>query len=293
VSCFVTANIDYYQDHAFKVACKKEDIPVIVLQKEFPVTNRVAAKFAEHYKGWNPNANVVAVAGDRAKKCLAKCGVADYSDLVVTGFPRLDRYKSIDCASANRKKLNFVVLSFRSGYGEKSESSFFNLVAAISKLVNSESELLIKAKNKLDRKIILNWLRENVDCSKRWNIYVSSEIPLYDAFCWSSLIIGYNSLSTVEALLTRRPIIIPAYLYGSDDDKVITNSQCVECGVGLLRSDNHLVNKVGELMPKILSGVSAEEYEARQKTVSEYWMWRKDVSACEQFRGVLDALLQR
>jgi GTP:adenosylcobinamide-phosphate guanylyltransferase len=119
VSCFVTANIGYYQDHAFKVAIKKEDIPVIVLQKEFPVTNRVAAKFAEHYKGWNPNANVVAVAGDRAKKCLAKCGVADYSDLVVTGFPRLDRYESSDCASANRKKLNFLALSFRSGYGEK------------------------------------------------------------------------------------------------------------------------------------------------------------------------------
>jgi hypothetical protein len=83
-------------------------------------------------------------------------------------------------------------------------------VTVISKLVNSESELLIKAKNKLDRKFILKRLRENVDCSERWDIYVSIEIPLYDAFCWSSLIIGYNSLSTVEAMLTRRPIIIPA-----------------------------------------------------------------------------------
>lgn len=293
ISCFVTANIDYYQDHAFKVACKKEGVPVVVLQKEFPVTGRVAKKFEEHYKGWDPNADFVAVAGDRAKKCLEECGVGDYASVVVTGLPRLDRYKSIDCTTKKREKLKFVVLSFRSGYGENSEAGFFDLVNVVAELVNSESELLIKAKNKLDQKEILAWLQGNIDSSTRRNIHVSSEIPLYDAFSWASLIIGHNSLSTMEALLTPRPVIVPAYLSGSEDGKIITEAQCDGCGVELLASKSHFGSKVDELMPMILSGINTKEQRARQKVLSDYWMWENDVTACERFGIVIGAALKK
>lgn len=170
---------------------------------------------------------------------------------------------------------------------------FFDLTARVVDFVGSDSRLLIKAKSSLDKKIISAWLQDNIDSKRRQNVYVSSKIPLYDAFAWSSLLVGYNSLSTMEALLTRVPLIMPKYLAGSENEKIITDAQCAECGVELIESESDFAYKVEELMPKILSGVNDEELRARQKVFSNYWMWSKDVTACERFSTVLDSLIDR
>lgn len=292
IVCFVTANIDYYQDHALKIACKREGIRVIVLQKEFPVTTKVAEQFTSHYEGWDPNADIVAVAGNRAKKCLEAAGVGKHSRIIVTGLPRLDRYKTIEFRpSCSRQKQRILLLSFRSGYGYDSEQAFFDTAHAIIQLSDKQLEVMIKAKNKNDENVIRYWLMKNMAKKNREHVSISSSIPLYDAFACADVVVGYNSLSTVEALLTPLPILMPRYLSASDDDKILSDLDCKKGGIDLYDSIADLQRIIQEKRGGQVTFPSDQLMNARQEVFSEYWAWARSETACGRFNAVLSSLL--
>jgi hypothetical protein len=292
MSCFVTANIDYYQDHALKIACKREGIRVIVLQKEFPVTTKVAEQFTSYYEGWDPNADIVAVAGNRAKKCLEAAGVGKHSQIIVTGLPRLDRYKAIEFRpSCSKEKQRILLLSFRSGYGYDSEQPFFDTAHAIIQLSDEQLEVMIKAKNKNDENVIRDWLMKNMAKKNIEHVSISSSIPLYDAFAFADVVVGYRSLSTVEALLTPLPILMPRYLSASDDDKILSDLDCKKAGVDLYDSIADLQRIIQEKRGGQATFPSDQLMDARQEVFSEYWAWARSETACGRFNAVLSSLL--
>lgn len=292
MSCFVTANMDYYQDHPLKVACKREGIPVIVLQKEYPITTKVAERFTKHYEGWNPNADIIAVAGERAKKCLEAGGMGKHAEIVVTGLPRLDRYRTINFAfGLRRRKHQILLLSFRSGYGYDSEQAFFDTANAIIQLSDEQFGIIIKAKNKNDEDIIRNWIVKNIEKRNRENISISSSLALYDAFSCANVVIGYNSLSIIEALLTPLPILMPSYLSVSDDDNILPHLNCRKAGIHFYDSVNDLQDMIQELKSTRAMYASTQIMSARQEVFSEYWTWNQDETACGRFNEILCSLL--
>ena len=284
--CLVTANIDYYQDYALKVACKREGIPVVVLQKEFPITDEVASFFKEFYENWNPNADIVAVAGDKGRDSLIAAGVGDYAEIVITGFPRIDRYLALDLSSTFPKTPHITLLSFREGYGENSEALLFDLILDMGK-INSRFDLLIKAKDGRDQKIILEHLVSAGGLPANFN--VSCQVPLYDAFAISSLIIGHNSLSVVEGLLTRCPIFIPQYI--SSDMSILNVDQCENCGVEFFASKNELIQRVQNVLQSGIKPITDEQLESRRRIFGQYWKWENGVSASERFGRVLNSII--
>ena len=292
VSCFVTANIDYYQDHALKVACKREGVPVVVLQKEYPITTKGAERFTKHYKGWNPNADIIAVAGDLAKKCLEAGGLGKHAEIIVTGLPRLDRYKTINFASGlHKEKRQILLLSFRSGYGYNSEQAFFDTANAIIQLSGKQLGVIIKAKNKEDEDIIRNWMVKNIEKKNRENVSISSSLALYDAFSCASIVIGYNSLSIIEALLTPLPILMPGYLSASDDDNILSRLRCRKAGIDLYDSVKDLQRMIQEIKRTRVIYASTQLTHAREEVFSEYWAWTQNETACGRFNSVLCSLL--
>jgi len=290
VVCLVTVNVDYYQDYAFKIACQREGIPVVILQKEYPVTAKVAENFTKHYLNWNPMCDVVAVAGERGQQSLQEAGIHQYSKIVVTGFPRLDRYRSMDTVGPIAKP-KITILSFRSGYGEDSEAVFFDLVDHVLDKIGHFTPLLVKAKNSTDTRIISAKFNSKIQEIQTSKFMVSHDIPLYDAFAFSSVVVGYNSLSVIEALLTRAHILIPAYV--SSDVGILTEAQCEGCAVIFCHSQEQLLARIDEAAAGLLPPLTQQELAARKQVFASYWKWDESVSASEHFGEVLESVLKK
>jgi len=290
VCCIMTANIDYWQDHALKVACRDLGLPVVVLQKEYPITEPVAAKFAKQYKGWNPHADLIAVAGKRALDSLVEAGIGSFCKVVVTGFPRLDRYRSVDVSSDRRASRRTTLLSFREGYGRNSEIEFFHFLDFLLGIVHGDAEIIVKAKSGKDASVISAGLRRLLSPPAKVALVVSSHMPLYDAFSTSRVIVGLNSLSIVEALLSHAQILIPAYIFS--DAPILSESQCLEAGVHFARSEEEFREKYLDALEGYAAPISSSLLSNRKKVFSEYWRWDDSYSACELFRIALEELLQ-
>lgn len=290
VVCLVTVNIDYYQDYAFKLACKKEGVPIVVLQKEYPIHAKEAEIFTKHYLGWNPLCDVVAVAGEYGQMSLEEAGIQQHSKIAVTGFPRLDRYRSMDTV-ASLPKPKITILSFRSGYGEDSEAVFFNLVNHILDRIGQLTPLLVKAKNSTDNRIISANLDLKIKKMAEAQFMVSHDIPLYDAFAFSTVVVGYNSLSVVEALLTRAHILIPSYV--SSEIGILTEVQCQGCAVTFCQTQEELLAKIDEASEGRLRPLTQQELAARKQVFASYWKWDEAVSASERFGEVLESVLKK
>lgn len=290
VCCLVTANIDYYQDYALKIACQREGIPVVVLLKEYPITLKEELLFEKLYHKWNSYSDVIAVAGIKAKDPLEKAGVITSSGVVITGLPRLDRYRSIDFDLNVAPSPKITILSFREGYGDDSEEEFFGLSGTIIEVVRNSCPLLIKAKNTKDGKIIskrLNGLASSLGCE---NFSVLSGIPLYDAFASSSVVVGYNSLSVVEALLSRARIFIPYYIFNQAN--ILIEDECVGCGVDFFHSEKDLLLNLKKAVDGSLPTITDAEFLARKKLFTSYWMWDEKSSSTQLFGSVLKSVIK-
>jgi len=289
VCCMVTANVDYYQDHALKIACKSEGIPVVVLQREYPITEEIVKYFENYYANWNPNAEVVAVAGHLGEKGLRNAGIEQYSKIVITGFPRLDRYRSIDkVGSLEHPKI--TLLSFRAGYGKDSEAGFFEFVNHVLDRVGHSIPILIKAKNSTDKRIISENLNSKLQNIKNNQVEVQHQIPLFDAFAFSSVVVGYNSLSLVEALLTNAHILIPAYVL--NEPGILSEDQCQGSGVVFCHSVDQLLNILDNVVAGRLKPITDEQLLVRKRVFQTYWKWDDEVSASEHFGKVLRSLIK-
>jgi hypothetical protein len=288
VCCMITANIDYFQDYALKVACQREGIPVLVLQKEYPISNQVAQEFEDHHQGWDPIAPVVAVAGEFGKQSLIKAGVGEFTDIVVTGLPRLDRYRAVNAIPKNTNSQKITILSFREGYGTNSEKPFFELLSKVINNTEDKSRLLIKAKNIYDERIIRQEINSIFFGSTPENIKISGEIPLFDAFALSGVIVGYNSLSVVEALLTRAFILIPSYVF--DDEGILKEEDSQHCSITFCKSEEELLSKIEEYSSGTVNFVSDEVMSRRKEIFAKFWKWDSDQSASDSLCKVIDRL---
>lgn len=289
VCCMVTANVDYYQDHALKIACQSEGIPVVVLQKEYPITEEIVTYFENYYSNWNPNAEVVAVAGHLGEKGLKNAGIGQHSKIIITGFPRLDRYRSIDMIGSNVRP-QITLLSFRSGYGKDSEGVFFQFLEYVLDRVGHSIPILIKAKNSTDKRIISEKINSKLKKIENNKVNIQDQIPLYDAFAFSTLIVGYNSLSLVEALLTKAHILIPSYVL--NEAGILSETECEGGGVTFCHSLEQLLSKLDEAASGQLTPLTSEQLLVRKQVFQKYWKWDEDVSASEHFGEVLKTLVK-
>jgi hypothetical protein len=285
VACYITGNIDYWQDHAFKVACRKLNIPVLVLQKEFPVTSVSMTSFVEWYRNTDPIADFVLVAGERAKVALEECGTTRFCGVTVTGLPRFDVWLK-DKATADHVRSNEVlIVSFRTGYGANSEEFFFETCFLTQKAVRGMSPITIKAKNEKDAEYIERFLKKRKYLGT-FNVVWKEDLALY--LKKSSIIITQNSLGTIEALFTRAIIIFPLFR---------------STGIGKIVPENFLGQKIvtyaetiesfcGELKRVILNNAQIDDaqHQARIAYIRSYMRFDFYESASKRVLKVIDEL---
>ena len=206
VDAILTGNIDYWQDQGIRMAAQKLDLPFLVLRRENECSGLVQERALKRYSRFTFEGDSVAVFGRPSLKPLVESGACREGQIVVTGAPRLDCWHDAD--PSNRDADTIVLLSYRDpAYG--ASSSFREVLelfidcARKSHNINS-LRFIVKAKSYDDHLAIYRTL-----ASKPPNVFIEHDISLFDLFLRSRLVIGFNSLSVVEALLCEATIIVP------------------------------------------------------------------------------------
>ena len=206
VDAIMTANIDYWQDQGIRMAAQSRGLPFLILRREneCSVVTRVRAR--KRYSGFKFEGDGVAVFGRPSLEPLIESGACREEQLVVTGAPRLDSWRDTDPLRADADTL--VLLSYRDPAYRAPQSFrevleiFVNCAERACRI--SEARFVVKAKSNEDAFLVSRMLP-----SRPRNLSIEHEVGLYDLFSASRLIIGFESLSLVEALLSDAAVAVP------------------------------------------------------------------------------------
>jgi hypothetical protein len=210
IDAVAAANIDYWQDEALKLGCRRLGIPFVVLCREnysipwtVPWMHDHLAKSGFRFEGQG-----LAVFSQPTKDAFAP-GFSDPDDIWVTGAPRYDRWFDLK-PLPNSAKDHVSLITFNDpGYMAE---NVFTEVARIFERAARESKpspltWLMKCKKRGDRDEVLERLGRVDPEALRFEY----DTPLFELFPRSRVVIGYNSLALVEAMLTDAPVVVPCW----------------------------------------------------------------------------------
>ena len=210
VAAVMSSNIDYWQDEVLRRACMARGIPFLVLSKEHQTLPYIFNKTVQYYRNLNFRftGTGVAVFGLRTKEMLIESGVCTDDQVWVTGAPRLDPW--LDQGSDPSPRDTLTLLSYADpSYGASENFSQVLALFADAARHNRGRGLrsVIKCKNAADRKLVSSLLgKRGMD-----GLEVIVDEPLFQLLPRSRLIIGYNSLSMIEALFSSAMLVVPQW----------------------------------------------------------------------------------
>ncbi|WP_152980046.1 hypothetical protein [Mesorhizobium sp. 1M-11] len=212
VRAVLSANFDYWQDAGFKQACKILNIPFIVLSREHPIIPKTCDIVESWYRnsGYHFDGAAIAVAGPSTELVLRKVGTVCRRDqVVITGLPRFDAWRDVDTSKPMQQRPLITLLTFTEGYF--ADTTFVDVLHAFSAAAKSHRDspiqFLVKTKDLDDTMKV----RALLGSDSAGNLVCDHEIDLFSALPNSRLVIGYNSLSLVEAAMARSNIVLPAW----------------------------------------------------------------------------------
>lgn len=159
----------------------------------------------DFYRGFRFEGDSVAVFGESTLRIFVDSGACRSDQVVVTGGPRFDVWR--DLGNDGQAKDTITLLSYRDP-DYFAPASFVEVLdrftATANRLQGSPCRFVVKAKNKADARAIRRMMPAHSA-----NLSVDHEVALPELFVRSRLIIGFNSLSVVEALLTDAQGAVP------------------------------------------------------------------------------------
>lgn len=216
VAAIMSANIDYWQDEVMRRACRAEGIPFLVLSKEHQTIPEVYRRSVEYYRGhkYRFTGSAVAVFGPRTKDMLVESGVCEEAQVCITGAPRLDPWLDMDFDEITADTV--TLLSF-AGPGYGAAETFLEVLGLFVDAANRHRDkglrFAVKCKNEIDRQVVHGLL----DDAPISNLELTVAEPLFELLPRSRIVIGYNSLSLVEALFCPAVLMVPQWGEGAGD----------------------------------------------------------------------------
>jgi len=210
IDAVATANIDYWQDETIKLGCNALGIPFLVLCREnytipwtVPWMHDHLAKSRFRFEGAG-----LAVFSEATKFSFAP-GFDDPNDIWVTGAPRYDRWMDLKPLQESAKD-HITLITFNDP-GYMAENVFVEVAEVFDRVARAERQSgciwMVKCKKKGDRDEILERLGTTGDSPLTFEY----DVPLFELYPRSRIVVGYNSLALVEAMLTDAPVVIPCW----------------------------------------------------------------------------------
>jgi hypothetical protein len=284
VHAILSANFDYWQDKSFKTVCKQQKIPFLVLSREHPVIPKVCDTVGDWYRRsqYQFNGTAIAVAGRSTKDVILKAETICSSEQVfITGLPRYDAWKDVDTNLPFQDRPFITLLTFTRGYyADQTFEEILNLfIKAAKNNIDSGLTFLIKTKDAADT----HYIQKMISSDKLKNLECSHESDLFDVLPKSRLVINYNSLSLIEAVMARASIVIPAWgdcestgeqaMYAADNPKIAKI-------VKFAKSPEQLLETISA---SVLNQIQLNKAEGIDEFVSEFIHVPELASYCMEF----------
>jgi len=289
----LSANFDYWQDAVFKKVCKDLNIPFLVLSREHPIIPKVCKYVIERYlqADYRFEGTAIAVAGRSTKNVITEVkSICSDEQVVITGLPRYDAWLDVDTSSSMEKRQFITLLTFTKGYyADQTFMEVLNLFCeAAARHSKSTLIFLVKTKDAADTEVVKKIAAKH----ELSNLQCGHESALFDVLPKSRLVINYNSLSLVEAVMARSWIAIPAW--GQCKDKgeeamYSVDSSKVTKVVNFMSSPNALVETIAASVMGQLQLMNDEDI---HDFVGEYLHIPHTGSYCREFESFIAAHLQ-
>ena len=210
IDAVVAANIVYWQDEAMKVACRSLGIPFLVLCREnytipwtVPWHHDFLAQTRFRFEGAG-----MAVFSEATKRAVAP-SFDSSDDIWVTGAPRYDRWLDLPARPDGEKKHISLITFNDPGY--MAVNTFLETAAVFDRMARADTQhaltWLVKCKKRSDKAEVLASLGAKADVHLKFEY----DTPLFELYPRSRIVIGYNSLAMVEAMLTDAPVVVPCW----------------------------------------------------------------------------------
>ncbi len=207
IDCALMSGIDYYQDYGFHLVYKKMSIPFIAMFYEnytIPAVQIITSHLYRDF-GYKFEGNGVAALSEKTAEVFRESKICSPSIIHITGAPRLDSlYKKM----LTTKYGNKIVLFSYPGYEYGAHLNFVQVALefAQASLKLTNMEFIIKCKNKAHEKQVIEYLEGH---PHRIKILIS--IGIFDLLSETRSVISFNSLTCLEALLSKAHVYVPHF----------------------------------------------------------------------------------
>jgi len=216
VPAAISANIDYWQEEPLRRFCGSSGIKHLVLDRENHCVEEYRANFRREYArtGFTFNGHV-AVFSEHMKQLLIESKACRSEQITVTGAPRMDVW--LDARPAARKD-TITLLSFRTCLIPEMFDDAVDVFIETARR-NPDLQFVVKCK---EGRGDYGLMQEKFSaCKAPANLRPEQHVNMRDLMDQSRVIVGFNTLSLAEALLTEVSLIIPSWLV-TDDNKHLT-----------------------------------------------------------------------
>lgn len=216
IDAVMAANVDYWQDEAFRLACRELGIPFLVLSREsygIPYWRTALhkrfgdANFTFAGKG-------VAVASENCVRCLATTAAMQGIRIEATGYPRYDQWLGDGTGAPERSAVTLMSYADRNYHAPENFRQVLDLFlarAAAHRTTSPESPLdfVVKIKKPADQPGLEALNPRLRDPALR--ITVTADEPLPQLVRRSRMVIGFNTLAMLESLLGGTAVVVPCW----------------------------------------------------------------------------------
>ena len=209
VGAVLASNVDYWQHESVRRACAEQGVPFLVLcqeQQTVPFTYAAGLKLYRD-AGFRYSGTAVAVFEARTRDMLVEAGCCTPGQVVVTGAPRLDPWFDGSVAAATADTI--TLLSF-DGDQYLAPECYLEALAefAAASIAHRGSELrfLLKCKDAEDEARNARHL-----AGVPHALEITHTEALTATYPRSRLVMGYNTLAILEALLSPAELAVPQW----------------------------------------------------------------------------------
>ena len=210
----LASNVDYWQHESFRRACQRQGIPFLVLcqeQQTVPFTYDVGLKLYRD-ADFRYTGTAVAVFEGRTRDMLIECDCCTPDQVAITGAPRLDPWFDGTVKPAPADTITLLAYDGDQYFAPNCYLEALRVFADASLAHGDKGiDFVLKCKDAEDQARAIGHL-EGVD----HRLVLTHERTLPELFSRSRLVMGYNTLAILEALLSPAEIAVPAW---SDADR--------------------------------------------------------------------------
>jgi hypothetical protein len=286
VPAAISANIDYWQEEPLRRFCGKSGIKHLVLDRENHCVEEYRANFRREYArtGFTFNGHA-AVFSEHMKQLLIESNACSAGQITVTGAPRMDVW--LDQRPVQPKD-TVTCLSFRTCLIPEMFDDAINIFIDAARR-NPDLQFVVKCKEgRGDYGLMQEKFKA---CNAPANLRPEQHINMRDLLDRSKVIVGFNTLSLAEALLTDTALIIPSWLVTSDN-KHLTMMDPDDAELGKEIQFPRTLEQFRQQLDTAIQTVPAVDRALRLKLTNRYMLFTPGESASQRVAALLARLTE-